>query len=73
VKRELSTLVPTLAECVVVLLHDVNLRERVFGVCTLWPELTEQFLESLRGPGLGVLRPRKTPGAGSQPPFFLGP
>jgi GT2 family glycosyltransferase/glycosyltransferase involved in cell wall biosynthesis len=56
-----------LSECAVVLLHDVNVRERDFGVWRLWEELSVRFPAFAfdHSHGLGVL------GVGPKPPPAL--
>jgi hypothetical protein len=57
VKHDFESWLPKLSDRAVVLLHDVNEREREFGVFRFWEELCRSYphFEFLHGHGLGVL------------------
>jgi GT2 family glycosyltransferase len=57
VRHDYEAWLPKLAANAVVLLHDINVRERDFGVFRLWNEITAGRLhfDFLHGHGLGVL------------------
>jgi len=57
VKHDFTTWKPKLSERAIVLLHDINVRQRDFGVRTFWNELKEQYrtVEFTFSHGLGVV------------------
>src|SRR5262252_3395114 len=57
VKHDFTTWKPKLSERASVLLHDINVRQRDFGVRTFWNELKEQYrtVEFTFSHGLGVV------------------
>lgn len=72
-KHDFETWRPKLSDRAVVLLHDINVREREFGVARLWDELRAAFPSFAfhHGHGLGVLAVggRQTPAMAA---FFEG-
>lgn len=66
VKYDFESYLPKLSDRAVVVFHDINVRERGFGVFRLWEELRARFpsFDFLHGHGLGVLGygPRLPPG-----------
>ena len=65
VSDDFNTWICKLSETSIVLFHDVNVRERGFGVHKLWAELSKQYpnFAFSHGHGLGVLKvgPKETP------------
>ncbi len=57
VKHDFETWLPKMKEESLVLFHDINVRERDFGVWKLWKELKSRYntREVLNGHGLGIL------------------
>ena len=57
VKHDFNSWLPKLSDRGIVLLHDINVRERSFGVFRFWAELTQLYphFQFFHGWGLGVL------------------
>jgi len=62
VKHDFETWLPVLSDNAIIVFHDVNVRERDFGVFKYWEELNKKYLhfEFDFGFGLGVLALGKT-------------
>jgi len=74
VKHDFETWLPKLAPNAVIMFHDVNERERGFGVWRLWEELERVYpnnLEFSHSHGLGILQLNNTSGTMALP--FLQP
>ncbi|WP_222105723.1 class I SAM-dependent methyltransferase [Paraburkholderia sp. BCC1885] len=71
VVEDYSTWLPKLSEQAIVLFHDINVRERGFGVWRLWEDLREKHpsFEFIHGHGLGVLCPGPSVPPGVRPLF----
>ncbi|HEY6902143.1 MAG TPA: class I SAM-dependent methyltransferase [Puia sp.] len=57
VKEDFETWLPKLSANAVIMFHDINVRERDFGVYRFWDELKKEYkhFEFLHGYGLGVI------------------
>lgn len=69
VKADLEGWLPKLSPAGVVMLHDVNVREREFGVWRVWQEVAARYphFEFIHGHGLGIAA------VGATPPPVLAP
>jgi hypothetical protein len=63
VRHDFETWVPKVSETGLVLFHDINVRERKFGVFRFWAELKQRYptFQFDFGEGLGVVAPGKVP------------
>lgn len=57
VKHDYETWLPKMKDDSIILFHDINVREREFGVWKLWAEIKEEYktYETFNGHGLGIL------------------
>ncbi|MCC6912510.1 MAG: class I SAM-dependent methyltransferase, partial [Rhodospirillaceae bacterium] len=71
VKEDYESWLPKLSDRAVVIFHDINVRERGFGVFKLWEDLKTKFpsFDFMHGHGLGVLGYGKNLPAGILPLF----
>ena len=73
VKHDFETWLPKLTSGALVLFHDINVRERDFGVWKFWEEIQERYplnLEFMNSNGLGVVSISNSD-AQKQIPWFL--
>jgi hypothetical protein len=64
VRHDFDTWLPKLAAGAIIIFHDINVRERNFGVWKLWEELQASYpnnLEFVHSHGLGVLQLNNAP------------
>ena len=57
VKHDFETWLPKLSKCGVIFFHDINVRERDFGVWRFWEEISAKYpsFSMTHGHGLGIL------------------